>query len=105
MITYLAATTVHATGVNWVGISPIIIAVITSIGLAVGFILKRLDRNRDRTEKFVTGQVSGVTEAVAGRLDRIDIHLMEQDKTVSLQNERLARVEGQLLSLYNPKSV
>jgi hypothetical protein len=93
----LAASAVHTTGVNWTSVGTLMIAFVVAVGGGVGFIIKRLDRNRDRTEIFVTSQVSGVTSAVAGRLDRIDQHLAAQDLTVAGQNERLARVEGRLL--------
>jgi hypothetical protein len=89
--------TVHTAGVNFVSVGTLIISFVVAICGAAGFILKRLDRNRDKTETFVTGQVSQVSLALSGRLDRIDRHLADQDRSVAQQNERLARVEGRLL--------
>lgn len=94
----MTAAAVHTTGINIVSVGTLIVAFVTAIGAAAGFILKRLDRNRDRTERFVTGAVDRVSSALTGRLDRIDSHLADQDHTVAAQNERLARVEGRLLT-------
>lgn len=92
----IAETAVHTTGINFVSVGTLIIAFCVAVGTGVGFILKRLDRNRDRTEHFVTEQVTTVSHSLSGRLDHIDSHLADQDRTVSQQNERLARVEGRL---------
>ncbi len=93
----LATAAVHTTGINLVSVGTLLLGVFVAVGSGIAFVLKRLDRNRDKTETFVTTQVTAVSSALSGRLDRIDTHLADQDKTVAAQNERLARVEGRLL--------
>jgi hypothetical protein len=92
----IAVAVVHTTGINWLSVGSLMIAFCVAVGGGVGFVIKRVDRNHDRTQAFVTDQVTTISTTLAGRLDRIDIHLAEQDKTVFAQNERLARVEGRL---------
>jgi uncharacterized membrane-anchored protein YhcB (DUF1043 family) len=95
----LGSQAVHTTGLNWDSLLVITCAIVTVVGSALGFIIRTLRSNRDRTEQFIQAQVHNVTDALAGRLDRVDEHLLDQDRAVSLQNERLAKVEGQLLGL------
>ena len=99
-----AAASVHTTGINWLSVGSLMLGFCVAVGGGVGFVIKRVDRNHDRTQTFVTEQVTTISATLAGRLDRIDTHLAEQDRTVFAQNERLARVEGRLQIPVAPSS-
>lgn len=92
----LAAATVHTAGINWLSVGSLMLGFVVAVSAGIGFVIKRVDRNHDLTQSFVTDQVTMISSALSGRLDRIDAHLLAQDRTVFQQNERLARVEGRL---------
>lgn len=92
----LAVATVHTAGVNIESLTIIVCSILGTVGGGVAWIVKVISGNRAKTQAFIVSQVQAVTSSLTGRLDTLDQHLAEQDKTVFAQNERLARVEGRL---------
>jgi hypothetical protein len=80
-----AVPVVHTTGINLDSLGSFILASLVAVGGATGFIVRRIDRSKDRT------QIS---------LDEINQHLADQQAEQQRANldftTRLARVEGQL---------
>jgi hypothetical protein len=90
----IAATAVHTEGVNWESTGALLSGIGVLIMTAAGYVAKRSDaRNAG-----IQHQVETVAAALASRMDKIDSHLDQQDRTVAQQGERLARVEGQLFT-------
>ena len=85
---------VHTTGVNWESILTVILSLTTVVGGFTGWLFRRLDRNRSRSESFVRDQIKVVSDALSHRLDAVDRHLEQQDRQVDNVSTRVARLEG-----------
>jgi hypothetical protein len=99
----LAETIVHTAGVNWSALTVQIGGITVAIFAAATYVTSRQARARDLIRQNITEQVTRVTSgfqenitALGMRLDRIDHHLSDQDRSIASQGERLARVEGRL---------
>ena len=81
---------------TFTSLASLALSLVVAVGLAAGFIMRRLDSNHARIEQFVTGQVKAASDALSLRLDKVDRHLERQDAAQANTGERIARVEGKL---------
>lgn len=85
----IAEAVVHATGINWVGISPIIGSVIAAVAVIITLQTRRENRSEKRNNEIkdeIATSVNNLGELLSAR--------METKETVARISERLARVEG-----------
>lgn len=101
----IAATIVHTTGVNWLGVLANVAAVGGTICAVLAFTLTRLDKRRNAHEKWVTeriGQaVTAAGQAMGARIDTLkaDIgeHMRSQDVTIDRLDRRTYRIETRMM--------
>jgi hypothetical protein len=99
----VSTATVHTSGINVESITIIVCTILATVGAGVGWTIRRLDANRRHTQDYISGQVGHVTEALAGRLDRVDVHLQAQDSNYIALSEKLARLQGYVEASGSPQ--
>lgn len=85
----MAAQIIHASGINWIGISPILALLIGAGSLIVTLQVRRENRQDARSEDVkneITTSVDHLSEVLLAKL--------ETKETVARISERLARLEG-----------
>lgn len=80
---------VHATGINWVGISPIMAVIIAGLTLIVTM-QNRRDKKHESANLAIKEEISSSVE----HLGEVLSARMETKETVARISERLARLEG-----------
>lgn len=85
----LAAQTVHASGINWVGISPVLGVIVAAAALILAMQSRREARQDKRSEEVKQEIASAI-----GQLSEVLLAKLETKETVARISERLARLEG-----------
>lgn len=101
----IAATVVHTTGVNWLGVLANVAAVGGTICAVLAVVLARLDRRRNAHEKWVTAKIEAAGErwsrTLGARIDtltaEIGEHHRSQDATIDRLDRRTYRIETRLM--------
>ena len=91
---------VHTTGINWLGISPILGVIITGMALIITF-QERRENKREKIQKAreiqQERQNQEIKQEIASSVDHLSEVLLaklETKEAVSRISERLARIEG-----------
>lgn len=85
----IADQVVHSTGINWIGISPILAVMIAGIGVIIAVMNRRDERYQRQNieiKEEISSSVNHLGEVLSAR--------METKEAVARISERLARVEG-----------
>jgi uncharacterized membrane-anchored protein YhcB (DUF1043 family) len=92
----IAEALVHTNGINWESLGTIVIAFVVAVGGGVGFVVKRMDKGRARTEKFVREQVEDVATILDVKLTMIQDTVDKQGGKIDDTRDRVLRIEGKL---------
>lgn len=83
----IAAVVVHSTGINWGQAFISAITIVVGLGTIVTFVAtwvnKRRENQQTRFELMIDKAIDSLGKAVGGRLDKVDEHLVEQDKRLT----------------------
>lgn len=83
----IAAIVVHSTGINWGQAFISAITIVVGLGTIVTFVAtwvnKRRENQQTRFELMIDKAIDSLGKAVGGRLDKVDEHLVEQDKRLT----------------------
>lgn len=79
-------------GLNW----GTVLAFFVAVGGGVAWVVRRIDRNRQRMERFVSDQVRSVASILDVKLEGISQHLSDQDARLADTRDRVIRLEGKL---------
>lgn len=89
--------------VDWLQVIATTTSVIVGLVAIITFLLGGMEKYRRRNNAALLDTIHKVTDAIVNRLDKVDDHLVLQDKNLKAQHnrlydqsERLARVEGKL---------
>lgn len=89
----------HPSDIDWQSVGTLTLAFFAAVGTATGWIVKRLDRNRSLTQRFVTEQVQNVAEILEVKLTMISDDVKAQGAKVDDTRDRVLRMEGKINGL------
>jgi hypothetical protein len=91
-----ATEVVHTTGINWESFTTTILAILVAFGGGLKWVFARLDKNRAKTESFVTEKVDEVANILDVKLTGIGKKLDSTSIKLDDTRDRVLRIEGKI---------
>lgn len=92
----LASGQVVRVATDWTAFGLFFVALASLFGAFVGFVLRRMDRNRDKWQAFVQQEVGEVRTELLAHMGQLASSVAANTGTLTRQGEAIARIEGRL---------